>query len=254
VLRLPVVAGSLADLTGTGTVAVPAGRWRVGQTAQLWLGDSAPVRLRVVAVYASQLDLSQTVLLPWALHAAHTGTPLASAVYLRLDLGARLAGVRAAAQAAGAAITPTTRYLAAGQSENNRVSRMAMLILLGLALLYTAVGIANTLVMTIGDRRTELAVLRLSGATRGQVLRMLAAEATLTTTAAVLLAGLVIAVTAVGVRAGLAGWTPAVPLDLPWAAAGGVAGACLLIALTATLIPAALALRERPAAAAGLAA
>ena len=254
VLRLPVVAGSLADLTGTGTVAVPAGRWRVGQTAQLWLGDSAPVRLRVVAVYASQLDLSQTVLLPWALHAAHTGTPLASAVYLRLDPGARLAGVRAAAQAAGAAITPTARYLAAGQSENDRVSRMAMLILLGLALLYTAVGIANTLVMTIGDRRTELAVLRLSGATRGQVLRMLAAEATLTTTAAVLLAGLVIAVTAVGVRAGLAGWTPAVPLDLPWAAAGGVAGACLLIALTATLIPAALALRERPAAAAGLAA
>jgi putative ABC transport system permease protein len=249
-----VVAGSLADLTGTGTVAVPAGRWRVGQTAQLWLGDSAPVRLRVVAVYASQLDLSQTVLLPWALHAAHTGTPLASAVYLRLDPGARLAGVRAAAQVAGAAIAPTARYLAAGQSENDRVSRMAMLILLGLALLYTAVGIANTLVMTIGDRRTELAVLRLSGATRGQVLRMLAAEATLTTTAAVLLAGLVIAVTAVGVRAGLAGWNPAVPLDLPWAAAGGVAGACLLIALTATLIPAALALRERPAAAAGLAA
>jgi putative ABC transport system permease protein len=58
----------------------------------------------------------------------------------------------------------------------------------------------------------------------------------------------------VGVRAGLAETTPAVPLDLPWAAAGGVAGACLLIALTATLIPAALALRERPAAAAGLAA
>jgi putative ABC transport system permease protein len=162
--------------------------------------------------------------------------------------------VRAAAQAAGAAVTPTARYLAAGQSENDRVSRMAMLILLGLALLYTAVGIANTLVMTIGDRRTELAVLRLSGATRGQVLRMLAAEATLTTAAAMLLAGLVIAVTAVGVRAGLAETTPEVPLDLPWAVAGGVAGACLLIALTATLIPAALALRERPATAAGLAA
>ena len=254
VLKLPVVAGSLADLTGTGTVAVPAGRWRVGQTAQLWLGDSAPVRLRVVAVYASQLDLSQTVLLPWALHATHASAPLASAVYLRLAPGARLAAVRAAAQAAGVAVQPSARYLAAGQSENDRVSRMAMLILLGLALLYTAVGIANTLVMTIGDRRTELAVLRLSGATRGQVLRMLAAEATLTTAAAVLLAGLVIAVTAVGVRAGLAGWTPSVPLDLPWAVAGGIAGACLLIALTATLIPAALALRERPAAAAGLAA
>jgi putative ABC transport system permease protein len=254
VLKLPLVAGSLDDLTGTGTVAVPAGRWRVGQTAELWLGDSAPARLRVVAVYASQLDLSQTVLLPWALHAAHATAPLASAVYLRLAPGASPAAVRAAALAAGAAVQPTARYLSAGQSENDRVSRMALLILLSLALLYTAVGIANTLVMTIGDRRAELAVLRLSGATRGQVLRMLAAEATLTTAAAVLLAGLVIAVTAAGVRAALSGWTPAVPLNLPWAAAGGISAACLLIALTATLIPAALALRESPALAAGLAA
>src|SRR5262249_49166226 len=43
VTRLPVAAGRLADLTGTGTVAVPAGTWRLGQTASLWLGDSAPV-------------------------------------------------------------------------------------------------------------------------------------------------------------------------------------------------------------------
>ena len=243
-LKLPVVAGSLDDLTGTGTVAVPAGRWRVGQTAELWLGDSAPARLRVVAVYARQLDLSQTVLLPWALHAAHSGIPLADALYLRLAPGTGPARMITAARAAGAAVQPTARYLTAGQSENDRVSRMAMLILLGLALLYTAVGIANTLVMTIGDRRAELAVLRRSGATRGQVLRMLAAETTLTTAAAVLLAGLVTAVTAAGVRAALSGWTPAVSLDLPWAVAGGVAAACLLIALTATLIPAALALRD----------
>src|SRR5262249_36323974 len=155
-----VVAGSLADLTGTGTVAGPAGRWRVGQTAQLWLGDSAPGRLRGVAVYARQLDLSPTRLLPWALHAAHSDTPLAPRLYLRLDGGTGLPRVIAAARAAGATVQPTGHYLAAGQSENDRVSRMAMLILLGLALLYTAVGIANTLVMTIGDRRTELAVLR----------------------------------------------------------------------------------------------
>jgi putative ABC transport system permease protein len=35
VLNLPVAAGSLADLVGTGTVAVPAGSWRLGQIATL---------------------------------------------------------------------------------------------------------------------------------------------------------------------------------------------------------------------------
>jgi putative ABC transport system permease protein len=36
-LRYPLVAGSLAALTGSGTVAVPAGTWRLGQTALVWL-------------------------------------------------------------------------------------------------------------------------------------------------------------------------------------------------------------------------
>src|SRR5262249_31453609 len=92
----PGVAGSLSNPAGTGTVAVPAGSWRLGQTASLWLDDSAPVRLRVVAVLANQIDTEQTVLLPWALRDAHTATPLASAIYLRLAPGASLAAVRRA--------------------------------------------------------------------------------------------------------------------------------------------------------------
>ena len=93
VLSLPVVAGSLADLTGTGTVAVPAGSWRLGQTASMWLGDSTPVRLRVVAVLADQIDLEQTVLLPSALRAGHTSVPMASAELLG-RLTARLWSLR----------------------------------------------------------------------------------------------------------------------------------------------------------------
>ena len=83
---------TLAALTGSGTVAVPAGTWRLGQTALVWLSDSAPVRLRVVAVLAHRIDLEQTVLLPWGLRAGHLAAPLATAVYLRMAPGAGLAG------------------------------------------------------------------------------------------------------------------------------------------------------------------
>jgi putative ABC transport system permease protein len=247
VLRLPLVAGSLARLTGTGTVAVPAGSWRLGQLASIWLDDSAPVRLRVVAVLADQVDLDQTVLLPWALRGGHTAAPLASAVYLRLSHGSGLPAVRSAAAADGGTVIRTTGYLSASDAQDNRLNQMALLAVLGMALAYTAIAIANTLVMATGSRVRELATLRLSGATPAQVLTMIGAEACLVAGIGALLAAGITAVTLAGVRAGLAGLAPAVRLVIPWPLITGITLACLVTALLASLIPAAVGLRRRPA-------
>jgi putative ABC transport system permease protein len=247
VLRLPVAAGSLTGLTGTGTVAVPAGSWRLGQIARIWLDDSAPVRLRVVAVLADQVDLDQTVLLPWALRGAHTSTPLASAVYLRLSSGARLPAVRAAAAAGGGTVIRTVGYLSASDAQNNRLNQMVLLAILGLALAYTAIAIANTLVMATGSRTRELATLRLSGATPGQVLTMIGTEACLVAGIGALLATGITAVTVAAVHTGLAGLAPTVRLVIPWPLITGIALACLATALLASLIPAAIGLRHHPA-------
>src|SRR6266487_1621781 len=210
VLRLPVVAGSLADLTGTGTVAVPEGSWRLGQTATLWLDDSAPVRLRVVAVIANQIDLEQTVMLPSALRDAHTSAPLSSAVYLRMRPGSGLAAARAAAATGGGEVVGTSGYLSAADAENDRINRRAAIAILGMALAYTAIAIANTLIMATGSRMRELATLRLSGAVKGQVLRMIGVEAFLVAGIGTLLAAGVTAVTVLGARASLQGAAPAV--------------------------------------------
>jgi putative ABC transport system permease protein len=252
VLDLPVVAGSLADLVGTGTVAVPAGSWHLGQTATMWLGDSTPVRLRVVAVLADQIDLEQAVLLPSALRAAHTSVPLAGAVYLNLSPGARLAAVRDAAAAGGGAVGQTSDYITAANAENDRINRLAMIAVLGMALAYTVIAIANTLVMATSDRRHELATLRLSGATPGQVLRMIGVEACLVTAIGTLLAAAVTAVTVTGLRHSLLGLAPSVRVVVPWPPLAGIAVACLAIAVLASLIPAAVALRRRPAELAGV--
>jgi putative ABC transport system permease protein len=252
VLDLPVVAGTLNDLTGTGTVAVPQGQWRLGDTAHLWLGDSAPVDLRVVAVLADQIDLENTVLLPMALRDAHTAHPLATSVYLRLSPDASLPAVDAVAATGGGALLPAADYLSAADAEQEHANRLATIAVLGMALVYTAIAIANTLVMATGDRRQELATLRLSGATPGQVLRMIGVEAVLVTAIGVLLAGAVTAVTLLGMRGALAPVATAVPVVMPWPPVGGIAATCLAIAVLASLIPAALMLRRRPVELAGV--
>jgi putative ABC transport system permease protein len=246
VIHLPLVAGHLADLTGTGTVAVPAGTWRLGQTATLWLGDSALVRLRVVAVLADQIDTEQTVLLPWALRGAHTATPLASAIYLRLAPGARPAAAARAAATGGGILSSTASYLSASDAQNNRDNNLALFAVLGLALVYTGIAIANTLVMATAGRNRELATLRLSGAAPGQVLRTIGVEALVVSGIGTLLAAGVTAVTVVGLRHGLAPLAPSVRVVVPWLPLGGIALACLVVALLATLIPASLALRRPP--------
>ena len=242
VLNIPLDAGSLDDLTGTGTVAVSAGRWKVGETASLWLGDATPVRLRVVAVLAKQVDLTDTVLLPWELRAGHA-QPLANVVYLR--------GVPAST-VDGVAVIPVRDFVSVADEEQRETNRLAAIGVLGMALLYTGIAIANTLVMATADRSRELATLRLSGATPRQLLRMIGVEAVLVTCVGVLLAAVVTAVVVAGMRAALDGLAPSVRIDAPWRVLAGITAACLLTAVLASLVPAGLLLRRRPVDLAGI--
>src|SRR5262249_32062940 len=249
VTHLPVEAGRLADLTGTGTVAVPAGTWRLGQTASLWLGDSAPARLRAGAVPAAQLDTEQTVLLPWPPRAAHPPTPLASAVSLRLAPGASLAAVRRAAAAGGGTLSGTASYLSASDAQSNRDNNLALIAVLGLALVYTGIAIANTLVMATASRNRELAALRLSGAAPGQVLRMIGVEALLVSGIGALFGA---GVTIAGRRLGSPWVARGVGRVVPGRPLAGIALACRVLALLASLTPASLALRRPPLELAGV--
>ena len=251
VLDLPVVAGDLAALTGTDTVAVPHGRWHLGETAHLWLGDSTPVRLRVVAVFANQLDLSDTLLLPWALRDSHA-RPLANTVYLRLAPGTSTGDVAAVAAAGGGTLIRTAEYLSVASAERDRTNRFGTIAVIGIALLYTGIAIANTLVMATRDRARELAILRLTGTTPGQALRMIGVEAVLVTGVGALLAAAVTAITAVATRYGLTGLAPSVQLTVPWRQLGVIVLCCLMTAVLASVIPAAFLLRRRPAELAGV--
>jgi len=153
--------------------------------------------------------------------------------------------------AGGATLVRTADYLTAAATDRDRTNRFGAIAVLGMALLYTGIAIANTLVMATRGRARELATLRLAGTTPGQVLRMVAVESVLVTAVGAVLAAIVTGVTVVACYRGLASVAPAVDLVVPWRELGAIAACCLLTAVVSSVLPAALLVRRRAADLAG---
>ncbi|MEO3859732.1 ABC transporter permease [Acrocarpospora sp. B8E8] len=117
-------------------------------------------------------------------------------------------------------------------------------LLLGLgavALLVGGVGVANTMVISVLERRSEIGLRRSLGATRGQIRSQFLAESLLLSA----LGGVAGALLGAGVTAGYAlyqGWPTVVP---PWAMLGSIA-ATIAIGALAGLYPAIRASRLSP--------
>jgi putative ABC transport system permease protein len=117
-------------------------------------------------------------------------------------------------------------------------------LLLGLgavALLVGGVGVANTMVISVLERRAEIGLRRSLGATRGQIRLQFLAESLLLSALGGL-GGVLLGVLVTGVYAATQGWPTVVPA---WAMAGGVV-ATLLIGAVAGLYPAVRASRLSP--------
>ncbi|MFJ4778773.1 FtsX-like permease family protein [Streptomyces sp. NPDC088762] len=215
---------------------------RPGSRLELTLGDGTPVTLTVCAVYARGLGFGDLTL-PHGLVAAHVDNPLAGSVLVAAEPGTGRERLAAAVKG-----FPGVAVLSARDADEVRAERADAgaeinLLAMGLVLAFTAIAVANTLAMSTAERVREFGMLRLAGAKRRQVLRMLRAEAVAVVLIGVVLgSGIALAVlTAFSV--GMTG--VAAPAVLPVAYAGvvGVAG---LLALSATALPGRVALRVRP--------
>jgi putative ABC transport system permease protein len=106
--------------------------------------------------------------------------------------------------------------------------------------------------MAMSQRTRELAVLRLAGATRAQVLGVVAGEALLTTALGALPGAAVAAANLAGMAAALHRLSAPVAFALPWRALAATSAVCAALAVAAALAAAAVGLRRRPVEAAGV--
>ncbi|MFI1211354.1 FtsX-like permease family protein [Streptomyces sp. NPDC020802] len=243
-----VTAGSLTELTND-TVAVSELAadqlgLKPGSPLKLTLGDGTPATLTVAAIYAKGLGFGDLTM-AHDLVTRHVDNPLATTVLVstsrpQKELAAAVRefpGVRVLSPATADSLQ------AQRQQANAEVNLFAM----GLVLAFTAIAVVNTLAMSVAERVREFALLRLAGATRRQVLRMLRTEAlSVLFLATALGSGIALAVlTAFSI--GMTG--SAAPAITPLVYATVVASAGLL-ALVATALPGRVALRVRPVTAA----
>ncbi|WP_406390660.1 FtsX-like permease family protein [Streptomyces sp. NBC_00887] len=238
-----ITAGSLDRLTQS-TVAVSelaAARLRLkpGSTLELTLGDGTPATLTVAAVYARGLGFGDLTL-AHDLVARHVDNPLSSSLLVGTDRTQADVATTLRQFPGLTALSPAAAdtMLAQRQQSASEVNLIAM----GLVLAFTAIAVVNTLAMSVSERIREFALLRLSGATRRQVLRMLRIEALSVLLLATALGSCIALAILTAFSVGMTG--RAAPTVTPLTYVAVVAGAGLL-ALIATSVPGRLALRVR---------
>jgi putative ABC transport system permease protein len=232
--RRMVAHGSLADLHGA-TVAVSAEMagwygWTVGARVEL-----AGMRLRIVAILGDLLGAPDALVPLDALRPSTVDRILVS--------GGSPADLR---QATGARVVTADAWLADDESATDRANTFALLVMIGLTVLYTTIAIANTLLMTAGARRRDVARLRLAGATRAQVVRALVTETLAVVATGVGLGAAAALCGVVGLRAALVQLTDTVRIAVPWATLGLIVVTSTTVALAAVLLPLAASVRSRP--------
>jgi putative ABC transport system permease protein len=242
-----LTSGSLTGLTGD-SVALPeyvADKIDrgVGSKISMTLGDGTPVTLQVVATFAAERGY-ESIILPASLVAAHTTDGLTKQILIRSAPGADVRPALAKLAAAHPGVQVADRdTLVAANAEDLQTQAWVNYMLVGMLIAYTAVSVVNTLASTTLRRRREFALQRLTGSTRGQVLRMLWTESTLVTLAGVTLGTLVALACLMPFSAKVS--TSVIPTGPLWIYLVIVAAATVLT-FGSTLLPATTALRHSP--------
>jgi putative ABC transport system permease protein len=252
--RLRVEAGererALAAIDAGGAVILPrsvADRTglTLGSTLTLAIGENRVIDLRVAGIAARTVPgkVGEAVLIGWNDATAAFRLPGAEVFAVRFEPGrAADAGPVLEATARQAALEPTPIAAVAGAVDSALGQVFGLFDALALvAVIVAALGIVNTLTVSVLERVRELGVLRAAGMTRAQVRRTVVVEAGILGTVASVL-GIVTGLVAGAILVGLAGGGRVV-LEVPWASIGIAAVLGIGVSMLAAWYPARLASR-----------
>lgn len=214
-------------------------------------GPRGPVELHIVGTVLDYTWVRGTILMDRARYEHHFEDPLVDSYHVYVKRGADVAQTRAAINrrfgAENALVVldrAELRNIFVGMIRQLYGMSYAQELVVGIV---AALGVVTALLITVLQRRRELGLLRAVGASRGQILRTVLAEA--------LLMGLIGSV--IGLLIGIPMEWYAVrillfeetgysfPVQIPWAAAGVLVGMALATATLAGLGPAIHAMRLR---------
>jgi putative ABC transport system permease protein len=175
VVDLGVTSGALG-LPRRNWIAVDERRarklgWSVGEHVRLFLGDGTPVRLRVAALFRRPGGFGEAVL-PRSVVAGHVTAALDGAVFVAGGGPALRDLARAHPEAE---LLTRAAYLRRIDAEV-RQQALAVYLLLGVVVVFSAIAAVNALSMSISERARELELLRLIGGSRRQLGRMIRLE------------------------------------------------------------------------------
>lgn len=245
VSRLPVVAGDVRDLDDRSIVVNEEWeRRRVGERVDVWLGDGRPASLRIVAVLARGTgDAGAYVTAVNAGVGAGGAAGAAGAAVDRVDVRLRAGADRGEVAEAlrgrvrgGERVRSAEEWLAATHPATKPQTRLGLLVLLGIALVYTAISLAGTLLMATSVRGPELRSLRMAGATWGQVRMVVAGESLLAVGVGAVLGLGVTAVNLAALSGGLARLSAPAGVVVPWGVVGVTVGVCAVVGVGAGVL------------------
>ncbi|MFF7617757.1 FtsX-like permease family protein [Streptomyces lavendulae] len=253
----PVLSGSLTsppeDFLVIDEHAAESDGLSVGDRV-VTLPTGARVPTVIAAVVARGLNGDDTYL-----SASLTGAMTPSRVYLDSSAGTGLplderqtAAVERALAGSGARLMTYDAYLEAQRAHAAEQTDNAAVVVLGIALAYALIAVANTLIMAMAGRRREFALLGLAGAVRGQIVGVAVAESAVAVAVAAVLAAVATGLTAVTQHASLSRLVTGAPTVIPWTPTVATVALCALVTVVTASRAARRATRRRAVEAAGV--
>lgn len=249
-MDLQVVDGSLDDLDDTSMAVAEQWDMRVGSTVTVLMADGQEADLRVAATYKAQRG-EDVAYLPrrFAGTAAYARDGLARRAYISLEPGtdraAATAAIRRTVTGTGASFMTRDRLVESESAYARHLTEVRQRSTAVIIMLFCFIAILNTLLMATADRRRDLAVLRMAGATPKQVVRIFIAESLLVTAIGLVLALAATAVNLTGLWGALLRLFGATPIVVPYPTVIAVAAVSTLFAVVGTVLPVGAILRAR---------
>ncbi|MCL7425439.1 FtsX-like permease family protein [Streptomyces sp. YS415] len=220
---------SLADLRGRAVAAGP-GAVGIGEGDRVGVrvGGADLGRVTVAEAVPPRMGGGASLLIPAGLLASADLESAASRSFIAVERSTDVAEVEADLSRIGT-VSTVSDWAARDAEARASANAGTLTAVMGLGGLFAFLGIVNTVVMAVSDRRTDFAAARVTGFTRSQILASAALEATAITAIGLVLGAVATAGTLIAMAGTAASVTGSPTVAVPWSLAAGLGVACLAV-------------------------